>query len=248
MTCSDDHNRNELTDAQLDALMSAADVELLAYARANTHPRTILTAFMGPIFPSPSSVITGIQKQRNATRSLAVALLSARLNCDAYIHTVNSIASGPSMNIARELAGNLDRAHRLAHDSTLNLARDPGRDLDLALALTLARNRARHLVLHLARDLIRARDRDRALSLARELNRALARALDAHGFQLDVSDTDLSALPVKDLDQLRGVVWNEKTRWPQNIAGRVREGSREVRPGVYQVRGGNEHEDMEVWV
>lgn len=246
MTCSDDHNRNELTDAQLDALMAAADVELLAYARANTHPHAVLTALMDPISPSPSSVITGIQKQRNATRSLAIALLSARLNCDAYIHTINSIAPGPSMNIARDLAGNLDCAHALAHAPTLSLAHDPARALDLALALTLARNRARHLACHLARDL--ARDLDRALDLARDLNRALARALDAHGFQLDVSDTDLSALPVKDLDQLRGVVWNEKTRWPRHIAGRVREGSREVRPGVYQVRGGNEHEETEVWV
>jgi len=154
----------------------------------------------------------------------------------------------------RALDRALARAHARAHD----LARGLARDLDLARArdrdLDRALDRARALAHDLAHDLDLARAR--ALDLARALARDLARDL-VHE-NLDARSADpTSLLGLRDvLDQvaddfigadlrsasldgvsLEGIRWSTATRWPADWEERIRAGSFELEPGVFEIGG-----------
>jgi hypothetical protein len=80
--------------------------------------------------------------------------------------------------------------------------------------------------------------RDLASSFAD--SRVLVRRFDA--IEVDASGADLSALDLTDMTVLEGVTWTDETTWPPGMLERVRTRSREIRPGVYQVRGGSERD------
>jgi len=156
----------------------------------------------------------------------------------------------------------LNRAIALVHARalavTVALDLDRARDFDRARALDRALDsvRVRALALGRARALDRRRDRalDRALdsaldsgrgpALAHALAQELARSIDAH--QVDASGADLSEVRIEQLDALSGTIWTDQTIWPPDIEDQVRTHSEEIRPGVYQVRCGNEpdHSDL----
>jgi hypothetical protein len=71
------------------------------------------------------------------------------------------------------------------------------------------------------------------LDEARDWAVALVQALAA--IQVDASGVDLSRLDVTDLDAAIGVTWTPQTKWPTKVAEHIRQRSREIRPGVFQV-------------
>ena len=73
---------------------------------------------------------------------------------------------------------------------------------------------------------------DRALAVAGAQH--LARSIDAQ--QVDASGADLSEVRIEQLDDLSGTIWTDQTIWPPGTEDQVRTYSREIRPGVYQVR------------
>jgi hypothetical protein len=58
------------------------------------------------------------------------------------------------------------------------------------------------------------------------------------------SRADLSSEDFSDLDVLEDVIWTRETTWPPGVAGRLLRRSREIRPGVYQVRGHGERDPL----
>ena len=64
--------------------------------------------------------------------------------------------------------------------------------------------------------------------------------------QVDASGADLSEVRIEQLDALSGTIWTDQTIWPPDIEDQVLTHSEEIRPGVYQVRCGNEpdHSDL----
>jgi hypothetical protein len=60
--------------------------------------------------------------------------------------------------------------------------------------------------------------------------------------QVDASGADLSEADLPNLDVLDGVIWTPETTWPPGVRERVRQRSRPIGPGVYQVCGGSERD------
>jgi hypothetical protein len=207
----------------------------------------------------------GIMTDRDVYQTTAARVIEVRSSVRALVGDLGDTAAlvcdlprDLVCTLARDLARDLDHARDLVLDLDfrLGLARDLARDLDLARALA----RAARLAYPLARDLDLAHALADALAcdpgdtavldlgdtaaldrfLARALDhaRALDRELGTH--QVDASGADLSDVAIEDLNALDGVIWTSQTTWPPGIADRVRECSREIRPGVYQVVRGND--------
>ncbi|MGH3224853.1 MAG: hypothetical protein ACRDPY_40275 [Streptosporangiaceae bacterium] len=64
--------------------------------------------------------------------------------------------------------------------------------------------------------------------------------------QVDASGADLSTANFPDLDLLDGIIWTLETTWPPEVANGVRSRSRQIGPGVYQVRGGSERDPLDL--
>jgi hypothetical protein len=60
--------------------------------------------------------------------------------------------------------------------------------------------------------------------------------------QVDASGADLSMAHLQDLDVLAGVIWTHETIWPPGVENGVRERSREIRSGVFQICHGTERD------
>ncbi|WP_031171827.1 hypothetical protein [Streptosporangium roseum] len=267
MTDPDDYDcLTDLADEEFNALLAAADADLLTYVEANTDPTAVLITFFDP--PEPVPIRTFLEPLPLVPLSVAgasaAALLSARLHLDDLEHQLISAhelahalthaldlahgflrarVRGLARDLDRDLALALDRARNLAHDDAIVRTFTLVRDLDLDLELGPIRDLVRDLIRELDHDLdidrVRVRVRNLDLTFALDLARTLNRFVDV--FPLDVSGTDLSHLNLTNLSRLSGVVWSDSTTWPLDIAEQVRAGSREVGPGVYQVQDGNEH-------
>lgn len=150
-----------------------------------------------------------------------------------------------AIGLATTLAHAVDRAH--AFKRGLPLAR-----ADIAsLADVLFAIRARHTRWQGPR-LFPPRNRgiDSALGDVRIRAGRIEGALAAIGdikpiyqlalIEVDASGADLSRADFRDLDVLEGVIWTAETIWPPGVAGPIRDRSAEIRPGVFQVRGGSE--------
>jgi hypothetical protein len=242
---------NDLTDAELDAALSAGDAELLDHVRTHTNPATTLAALFdddrdAPERTSPGPPATMAARQIRA-RATAVDLDHA---LDHAITRVHGLKRFHDRNLPRVLARDLVRD--LAQ--TLGLAGALARTLAHTLDLTHDRDFARVL----ARDLTRARDlvhdvaltRDLTSDLNRLLNRLLNRACDLScdlaDLPVNASGADLTGLNLSAQAMLNGaldgVTWDEGTRWPPSLRGWVAERSEEITAGVYQVRGGTERD------
>lgn len=242
MTSPGDADRaDSMTDGQLDALLGAANDELLEHVQATADPSRALVAIM------VQGTRPGSRHDANAGR--AASLIAARLHATALTRVLFR---------ARDLARELDsgthfdddgylaetRGPKLARqlDAASNLAHELARDLDSSQARRLALDlfAARCLALNLDGNFPGARERTSALTcyIDRHLShiRAFAQALMEQS--PDVSGADLSDLDIREVGVLDRVVWTAQTTWPPGIAGRVREHSRETRDGVYQVRIG----------
>ncbi|OOC52440.1 MULTISPECIES: hypothetical protein [Nocardiopsis] len=147
----------------------------------------------------------------------------------------------PIAALCSEFSSHLSEA--AAHSRDLSFALfDLGCNSPRAGGSKRARGHARALANALSGAVDLRRVLGKALDVARGL--ALARSKDAA--ILDVSGADLShlALEHEDLANLAGVVWTRETCWPHDIAVRLRALSREIQPGVYQVRGGDERDRL----
>lgn len=176
----------------------------------------------------PITTLTAIMVDTTSgIRHDAARIISARSDVGALIR---ALIRDPDPNLylvldqARVLARNLD----LVHDRTL--------DRDRTLARTLAL------------DLIRALDPPRAFILDRARARVLTLILDIilDRVQIEASGVDLSKMQIKDLKILKGVIWTDETMWPPDIEDQVHAQSWQIRPGVYQFRGGNERDPSDM--
>ncbi len=175
------------------------------------------------------------------------------------------LARGIAMDLAVtfDLARGIALAHGIVGDLdldryfTLEYDRYFTHALDLARALAYALDFALAHALDLALDLTPARDLVRALAFdidhgrthalehtSSEVHDVLARMgrvlLDAA--PVDASGLDLSDLRLPDIDVLAGVTWTKQTIWPDEVRAVVEDRSTPIRPGVYRVCGGREHD------
>jgi hypothetical protein len=242
-----------MTDARLDRILAAANAELLGHiedtADSSQALAAIMTRYSRAVPPQETSTTTASGQDpdpaeaadtirvRVRARALAISLYSAG-DQSTNIYSALAVdnlarASAAADDLASDLAGVIADAASLAGNSRLAsvLARDLGEIADKVKA-------ARDFV----RD-IRLLDPRLALQLvgdidyARDLARALWKAVAA--YQVDASGADLSAIEIRDLHDLDGVIWTDQTTWPPGIASEVRVHSDEIRPGIYQVRLGD---------
>jgi hypothetical protein len=200
-------------------------------------------------------------------RALAHALDHA-LDLDRSLARARALdhALDRARGLALKLAGDRARARVLARDRdlALKLARD--RDIDRALdrSLDLARDRYFDLDRYFARardldlDLDFALDLafDRSLGLARARDRDLARAhADAHCLArgraraLDHARHDFTTADLRGIDlphvQLDGLRWSTRTQWPSETwRDQALQNSTEIKPGIYEIRGGTANVPM----
>ncbi|WP_405600367.1 hypothetical protein OG741_21815 [Streptomyces sp. NBC_01410] len=150
---------------------------------------------------------------------------------------------------ARELIRALDNAFDHARELALALQLEIDREVDLVRAFDLvsALGSARASARDSARALDRARDLIDALSGAHDLLPNSDRTISVQSWhrlrklaegQVDASGADLRQTDVTDLSLLTNFIWSDETLWPPGTKQRIRVRSRELRPGVYLVRGG----------
>ncbi len=143
-------------------------------------------------------------------------------------HLQNSVgATGAAQNLARGLDRDISQLADLATKRHLN---------DLAGGLAAASKSADHLIRHF-RGLDNAGDGPRILRVSNttgELAGRLANSLAA--VPIDASDADLKDLHLPDLGALAGIVWTDKTVWPESYRTSILARSLSLRPGVFEVR------------
>jgi hypothetical protein len=250
--------------------MAAVDEQLLAAIKRRLNPDAGLAVILGDPSGNepaarqaaddrPAAIVT----DHDVCQTPAAWLIEVRSSVRALVGDlgdtavlVRDLPRGLVCTLARDLARDLDHTRDLVLDLEfrLGLALGLARDLDRALdhAARLADLLARDLDLaHALADALAcdpgdtavldagdAADLDRFLIRALDHTRALDRELGTH--QVDASGADLSGIAIEDLNALDGVIWTSQTTWPPGIADQVRECSREIRPGVYQVVRGND--------
>jgi hypothetical protein len=235
-------NHGELTDRELDLLLTTANQELLEHIQATADPDRTLTSIMAMNTPASG------HETPQALAALTIGMRSKAINLDRALGLASDRGRALDRAFALDLAGDLASARDLASDlaSDFDRARHLALNIDGARARDLASdlNHARARALDLASDLASVRDLASTLDLdlARDLAHAstlahdLARNLQTQ--QVDASGADLSDLEIGHMDALNGIIWTPQTTWPSNIAEQVRAQSEEIKPGVYQIRAG----------
>lgn len=140
----------------------------------------------------------------------------------------------PMGHDAGPLVRRLNAVRAAARDGVL------ARDRDAADLLAVVLDQARDLALDQARERVEGSADASARALADALTTgphddvadAVDRVTDA---VTDVVDADLAHVPLDGIP-LEGLRWSERTRWHQAWQDRVRRGSVELRPGLYEVR------------
>jgi hypothetical protein len=298
----------ELSDSELDAVLSAADGELLEYLRATAAPGTGLLTIM-----QTDHSLTA--PDGTASRDDLPAPLPGRAACGqdsrlpAFIIEMRSIAG----SFARDLCQAIDAADLLMNararkspsgrcssggyvrepywnDCSMRSADAPPAVVLRALVEALSDTRRGASAMDRASagwiadipelddfckaldDFCRAvegiicravevkisaeRDGPRAGTPAQELGSELSYELPVLSrlipirwladVPVDASGADLSRVDIGDPGVLDGVIWTSATVWPPGAAGQVRARSQEIRPGVFQVRGGSKRDLSEL--
>lgn len=241
----------------LPAALTRAQDDLAAYIRARVSPDAALLKIMEASdsdSAGPASIRSASAPRADSEHALAVIRirgLARALDRDLTRASASDRASARDLARALASARALGRAsasgryRASARDLTRDLVRDVERACYLArnpdVSLELTRDRARDL----AR--VRARARERASAINRAIGGAF-RNLRLIGqltaVPVDVSGADLSSEDFDDLDVLEDVIWTQETIWPPGVAERLLRRSREIRPGVYQVRGHGERDPL----
>ncbi len=247
-------DHDEMSDRQLDLLLTTANEELLEHIQAAADPGRTLTAIMAINAPvrnreaPPALVVLAICVRRKAHGLARNLGFDRDRTCGFYRDLDRGIPDAPDRAVARgrDLCRTLGFARDVALGLVHDLARDP--DLDTAQALNADLHGDLELILYRVQALARVLDRDRDLAsevlraFDSDLDRAYAKACDLdHNLQMqpvDASGADLSDLEIEDVEVLNGIIWTHETTWPSNIAGPVHARSEEVQPGVYQIRIG----------
>ncbi|WP_328442734.1 hypothetical protein [Amycolatopsis sp. NBC_00438] len=237
-----DPEHHHLNDDQLDALLAAADRELLQHIQTEADPTATLLAVMTGTaaeasVPPPRQSERGARKHHDHT----AGQITWRFNVRRLARDVEV-----AYRLACELTPICDRHLALSIYNLLErvLDLDLNLDLDRGLfdVLTCARDQARYL----ADNLVLGLDRERVPALVRNLFSARRRARDLSlvGGEIDASGADLSRLEIDDLDLVAGVVWTAGTVWPPELRSRILARSREICAGVFQVSNGTERTSL----
>ena len=266
-----------LADSDLDQLLAVANQDLLAHIAAAADPTAALTSIIsGSALAVPAGGSATPASGRDADRTPAALAIGIRADTrrlgrvldrsldrthvlERDLQPASSLSRGLGPQIARALASDLagaiasdlGTAHKLA--SALVRALMDGFS-DALHALNTARTSALRLAEGLAHDpgldtataLSRVAAIKDILTMERDRARDLDRVLGAQ--QVDASGADLSEITIEDLDTLDGVIWTGRTTWPPGIAEQVRACSHQIRPGVYQIHGGNERDPAKLAV
>jgi len=250
MNVGDADHPHDLTDDQLDALLAAADGELLQHIQAEVDPTATLIAVMtgtaaGAPVPPPRQPERGASKHHDHPAGLI-----------AWRFTARRLAR--DVDLAHDLASELDRPRDEALDVAVYLYQVLARALDLAHNLDQALDRAHDVSPALFDNLTRAQRGTSYLidngvqghGVVRVVVNDLAQArsrtrdLSSASGEIDASEADLSHLEIDDLDLVAGVVWTAGTVWPPGVRRRVLARSREIRAGVFQVGSGTERASL----
>ncbi|MEV4138814.1 hypothetical protein AB0J72_42450 [Dactylosporangium sp. NPDC049742] len=187
-----------------------------------------------------------LARERDKDGRLARAFHKVR---DGVVDSTRAVAGRGAQGVAdgfiRDRDRTLDRARGIAGELALTLATadrlDAGRDAALRRASGRAADLADVLTSPSLRNLALATARALAQTHVDKVRTELAAVhLDASGLDLsDLGDVDPDNLAV-----LVGVIWNDETTWPPALAAPVRERSRQLRPGVYQVESVSDDEQF----
>jgi len=261
MSSNDDTRPGEMTDTQLDQLLAAANRELLGHIEATADRHRALIAIMAQdtLEASPSMTATPAAS-RDPGPHPAVVMITMRVRVRELVTILDA---------AHDLTSRIvpDSTRSFGLSNLLERARDHARELDIELACIRTRGlgvidvlndafgNASDLdlyikVAHHSALLLKGRRLDPDLpyeasvsNVRRSLDRARTRAVnlihDLDAQLVDASGADLSALNIKHLDALDGIIWTDQTTWPSRIADQIGARSEEIRPGVYQIHFGD---------
>lgn len=242
---------DDVDDAALDAILVAADRELLGHVRTAVGLKQF--EVVENAGASDEDVCLGLKLTYRLTAALDLALdLALAIPMGGGYASLRDVARSLSLHIALARDFEPDRART----AELAFAVDVIPTTDDLGAAQMA-GRSRHLdfariIVHLAiRGLARALSAgatepsealDIACTLAHvldeahslELVQALARRLGGITM-IDVSGADLSKMPLKACSVPAGTVWSEKTKWPAHLYAEIRGLSREIHPGSWRI-------------
>jgi hypothetical protein len=251
MSTPDETHYDELTEAELDAALRAADNDLLHYVRKVADPSATLIAIMSEGDRHRDTTISVIEQR---VLALDIARDIARTRDRAHdMEDQRWLHSGIGSDIARHL----ERVQELAWGVSLYFASDLDRDLalDATGGATRHLHRAAKLTSMLLSYLASPHDyeinssltRDLATDIARDLGLARTQNLEVHSLlatvPLNVSGLDLSNLDLSDLEAVTGVIWTADTTWPPDAVTQVEACSITIGPDTYQVVRGRTERD-----
>lgn len=223
--------QHELSDTELDALLAAADEELLAYVQRTSGAASVVLTIMDASADTAALLI----ETRGSARELdlTLGLLSQNLGAQD-VQRAARMARELDCALTQIIDRTLDvvdaRALARSWDLKLNLDPDLARDLDLGITLVRNLTQARNLASEIAFALSTAKSQGTA-----ELANLLSCIINE--LPIDACGADLSKLDIRESAVLVGVVWTAETIWPPHMTDQIRSCSREIRPGVYEVHG-----------
>jgi hypothetical protein len=184
-----------------------------------------------PTAPVPELLISVLVNARALALIFPTAENSAASNDTGQVVTNVLLLLADADARVRDLDRDLDRA------SSGNL----GRALASGVDLTMAQAHARFIMRHLARTRRRlpfswnrkTAQREAALRTVGSAASSLAALLADLG--IDASGVDLNSINAENPRYLAGVIWNEETRWPAELAEWVSQHSRELGSGRRQI-------------
>ncbi|WP_061296983.1 hypothetical protein [Herbidospora cretacea] len=216
-----------MNDEQLDALLVAAEADLLAYLR---EPED-LGAFYDALLrcqprPAPGELLMRIDLQEliwaaseSFGEGIAACLTTTWVTC----------FEGVDRRIRLFMATHdLGWEEGYGHNSSMRL------NLHVALSHLLILTRAAQGSAPFSRRLFAEEQLDHVMGRLQAVQAEAAR------YRLSVTGRDLSELAIsaRHIDALLGVEWDDATIWPSEVADLIRADSIEIAPGRYQIQAG----------
>ncbi|GCE01594.1 hypothetical protein [Embleya hyalina] len=240
--------RRSLDDDALDAMLEAADAELLAHARAVTDPFDtirILHAGLGQRrrtdSPSPPSVVTreAFERRRRAVKLRYLAKASEGLVAGVF----NEVSLDRLAPVLASCGSNLGRLRTRYVNEHVPTDKRWMNECQWAVQfIILQRQRLNETNLaSVLTSLGACEERLRRVAQG-AMAAAIAHERGLFEMTMDVSGEDLSHMTFEGPWLLENVVWTDATRWSPRAYDMVVMRSRRIAAGVYQVLGESPHD------
>ncbi|MFI6321812.1 hypothetical protein ACIBG8_30060 [Nonomuraea sp. NPDC050556] len=236
MTDRDPDRPPQLTDEELDRLLTVADDALERQIRARSDVDALLTGLFDAVPPAP-----GANDWPSVARVRLRSIIAALYRADILAAELHAVY--PDKARARGLAGGVTDAFTCARVDDLATVPDLLRLLTVATARALATSLSRTVTTdHLLESYLSAviarliRTLGQALAetgdLAVELDRLAAPDATA---TMDLCGMDLSRQRVSPIDVLFDFIWDDATIWPAGVNVNVLESSVTLGDGRYRI-------------